>query len=110
MRIGRHPHWTDFLRRLLAASCAALIFTLGLFAASPTLHEQLHHNDNAPLAPEDDACAIVLFADGVSVPVALHAPPPPALDWVAQPYFSSPEIFLDSPRYLLRPERGPPVA
>ena len=84
-----------------------LVFTLGLFGASPILHGQLHHNDG--VASSDDGCAVVLFAGGASVPLVVTALPPPPVEWREQPYVTSPEIFLDSPRYLLQPERGPPV-
>ncbi|HEY4246794.1 MAG TPA: hypothetical protein VGM64_08055 [Lacunisphaera sp.] len=84
-----------------------MIFALGLFAASPILHQQLHHHDTHLAA--DDGCAIVLFANGVSVPLAVIATPPTAVEWIEQAYHPSIEIILDSPRYLLHPERGPPV-
>lgn len=44
------------------------------------------------------------------MPLAVTAMPPPAADWPEPLYFSSPEILLDAPRYLLQPERGPPAA
>jgi hypothetical protein len=95
------------VRRALAAFCAALVFTLGLFAASPILHQQLHHGANPAL---DDGCAVVLFANGVSVPLAVTAPPPLLVDWQeARPAVTT-EILFDSPPYLLQPERGPPLA
>jgi len=97
----------DFLRRILATGCALLVFGLGLFAASPVLHQQLHHN---PGSSAEDGCAIVLFANGVSVPLVLAAPPPPSVDWHEQIHVRLAEVFLDSPRYLLQPERGPPLA
>jgi len=103
----RHPRCADYFRRLLATGCAALIFALGLFAASPSLHVKLHHHGHAS---SDDGCAIVLFASGVAMPLAVTAMPPPAADWPEPLYFSSPEILLDAPRYLLQPERGPPAA
>jgi len=103
----RHSPRADCFRRLLAAGCAALIFALGLFAASPALHGQLHH---AATSSTNDDCAIVLFANGVSVPLTVIALPPPPPEWCEQIQFSSTEVCLDSPRYLLQPERGPPVA
>jgi hypothetical protein len=102
----RQSRRVDCLRRLLAAGCAALIFALGLFAASPALHGQLHHDTTAST---DDGCAIVLFAGGVSVPLAAIAVTPPSAEWCEPVYFGSTEICLDSPRYLLQPGRGPPV-
>jgi hypothetical protein len=101
-----HSRWADFLRRILATGCAVLIFALGLFAASPTLHEQLHAGTPGSL---DDGCAVVLFASGIAVSMPVIALPPVAGQWHELPAVSSREIFLDSPRYLLQPERGPPV-
>lgn len=102
----RHIRWADYFRRLLALCCAGLVFGLGLFAASPILHEQLHHNTHSS---SDDGCAIVMFASGVSVPLAVTAMPPPSAEWREQPFVRSTEIHLDSPRYLLQPQCGPPV-
>ena len=84
-----------------------MVFALGLCAVSPLLHEQLHHG--AHLSPDDD-CAIVLFANGVSVPLAVVALPLPSSEWSEQPYVSSTELILTSPRYLRLPAHGPPVA
>ncbi len=95
------------LRRVCAVGSAVLIFALGLFAVCPSLHEQLHHGADATV---HDQCAVVLFANGVSVPMAVVAPLPPSADWREQRAVATAEILLDSPRYLLRPERGPPVA
>jgi len=93
--------------RLLATGCAVLVFTLGLFAASPLLHEQLHSYANAA---SDDGCAVVMFANGVSVLLTVQALPLPSADWREQPYVRAVQILLDSPRYLLLPGRDPPVA
>ena len=83
------------------------MLALGLFAASPILHQQLHQHIDPAL---DDGCAVVLFAGGVSLPLAAPALPPRATEWQELRPVSVTEIYLDSPRYLLRPERGPPVA
>ena len=104
-RLGQSS-WTDFLRRTLATGCVALILALGLFAASPTLHERLHVD---PQTTADDGCAVALFATGVSVPVPVLALPPGAGEWRELPPVVSPGVVLDSPRYLLQPERGSPV-
>jgi hypothetical protein len=94
------------LHRALAVVCAALVFALGLFSASPTLHRHLH---DAGDAWDHDQCAIVQFANGVSVPVAVTVPLPGIC--APRPTETAPavEICFDSPRYLLRPERGPPA-
>ncbi|MSU24117.1 MAG: hypothetical protein EXS32_09890 [Opitutus sp.] len=107
MSNSRQSPRADCLRRLLATGCAFLIFALGLLAASPALHGQLHHDATLPT---EDGCAIVLFAGGVAVPLAVVAVPPSPPEWRAQVQVVSTEISLDSPRYLLQPERGPPVA
>ena len=107
MGLMRQRQFADLLRRLLAAGCVALVFALGLFAVSPSLHERLHH-DTDQVA--DDGCAIVLFASGVSVPLAVTAVPPAPVVWCEQLQLSPTEIILSSPRYLLPPELGPPIA
>lgn len=108
-RMGRTDPFfrTEILRRALAAGAAVLILALGLLAASPSLHDRLH---TCPQAAVDDGCAVALFASGVAVAVPVVALPPPATEWRELPQVVSPEILLESPRYLLRPERGPPVA
>lgn len=99
-------------RRLLAASVAALVLALTIFAASPTAHEWIHsEHEHAPVADlqGDHACAIVLFATGVSLPLdTIFVPGPRAFTPVVSPETAA-EIHLVSPRYLRRPERGPPL-
>jgi len=101
----------DRLRRILAASCAALVLALTLFAASPVAHAWLHSDDSdhAGHPAAADNCAVVIFANGVAPDLgqlALGAP-------VAVPRAVSPatadDVFLVSPRYLRQPERGPPL-
>ncbi len=96
----------DLFRRFLATGAAALVFALGLLAASPALHEWVHGQVAAPV--DDDGCAVVLFAGGVAMPLVAVAVAPPSSIWRE---FTRPvgrEIFLASPRYLRQPERGPP--
>jgi hypothetical protein len=87
--------------------CAVWVFALGLFAASPSLHEQLH--DGLPMGA-DHQCAIVSFANGVSVPLGMESVSPPVQHRLEYRTASAIEIKLESPRFLLQPERGPPLA
>ena len=102
---SRSP-WKETLRRIMAVGCALLVFALGIFAASPTLHHQLHAG---PHATSDDGCAVTLFASGVAVTLPVTAQPPAPAEWGVLPGAVAAEILLDSPRYLLPPECGPPV-
>jgi hypothetical protein len=95
----------DLFRRILAGGAAALVFALGVFAASPALHDWLH---GADATPADDGCAVVLFASGVSVPLGAIAVAPPVERGRETRCFVPQEILLASPRYLRQPERGPP--
>lgn len=96
----------EIFRRLLATGCALLVFALGIFAASPVLHDQLHAG--AP-ASHDDGCVVTLFATGVAVTLPVTAQPPAPAEWGVLPVRIAEEILLDSPRFLLPPECGPPV-
>jgi hypothetical protein len=100
-----HRH-ADFFRRFLAGGAAALVFALGVVAASPALHNWLHDTEDTTA---DDGCAVVLFANGVSVPLGTIAVAPPAVEWSEFARSITREIFLASPRYLRQPERGPPL-
>jgi len=106
----------DLLRRLGTAGLTALVLALTVFAASPTAHEWLHASDHADChdssttQAEEDACAVVLFAGGVSLPLdPVAVPEPVTLAQTISPATAA-EIHLVSPRYLRRPERGPPVS
>ena len=94
-------------RRLLAAGCAALVFALTMFAASPAAHDWLHAGDDQ--AAREHGCAIVLFASGVALPVGpIDVPLPAETPQVVSPATAA-EVYLVSPRYLRQPERGPPA-
>ncbi|MBL9203414.1 MAG: hypothetical protein JNL39_23100 [Opitutaceae bacterium] len=106
----------SLLRRLVAASGAALVLALSIFAASPQAHAWLHdaghhghahHHDEAQ--GREDGCAVVLFAGGVALPVGPAAPLPPLSRSAIEPRRPAMEIFLVSPRYRFQPERGPPA-
>lgn len=94
------------LRRFSAAGCAALVFALTVFAASPLAHDWLHASD----AHEDEAgCAVVLFASGVALPLAAPAIEPPNFVTDRVALATGGDVDLVTPRYLRQPERGPPA-
>lgn len=97
----------EALRRIFAAGCVLMVFALGVFAASPTLHGKLHGGSRDF---SSDTCAVALFAAGVTTVVPVIAQPPSIEEWSELRAVPSDEIRLESPRYLHRPERGPPVA
>ena len=97
------------LRRAAAAGCAALVLALTILAASPGAHGLLHdggHDDGH----NDHSCAVVMFANGVSLTVAPDAIVPPTIVVQGMSPVAAARIFLVSPRYLRQPERGPPVS
>lgn len=101
--------FADRLRRWLACGCAVLVLALTIFAASPVAHDLLHDSRHAQTV-QDDACAVVLFASGVSLPIGpLAITPPTMLPQSVSPATAA-DVFLVSPRYLRHPERGPPVS
>jgi len=106
MGSSNHLEKTEFRRRITALGCAMLVFALGVFAASPVLHEQLHAG---PQAVSDDGCAVALFASGVSLVVPVVALSPFSTQWSELPAAAARDFLPESPRYLLQPERGPPV-
>lgn len=96
-----------FFRRAIAALGVALVLLLSASAASPGLHHHFH-GDGAQDAGNDN-CAVVLFANGLTLAVAAIGVAAPHATWSERaPQFVE-EILLASPRYLRQPERGPPV-
>jgi hypothetical protein len=95
-------------RRVLAAGGIALVLLLSVLMVNPELHELFHHHDRT--SHEEDGCAVVLFAHGVSAPfdTAMVAATP--AEWLVLSRPEAVEIFLTSSRYLHQPERGPPVS
>lgn len=94
----------DLLRGLIAAGGAALVLGLTVFAASPELHDQLHEGTQT----SEESCPVTLFANGVSLPVDPVTVLAPDTLGRALLRTVAAEILLAPPRYLLRPERGPP--
>jgi hypothetical protein len=101
-----HHTLSDHLRRLGALGAAVLVLALSSFAASPQLHDWLHACDHAD---EDQGCPVTLFAGGVPLPVEQPAVAAPVVLHGAASAPAFDEVFLTKPRYLLQPERGPPV-
>lgn len=103
--------FADQLRRVLAGGCAALVLALTIFAASPAAHGLLHDDDPSHgHATTDDACAVAMFASGVSLPVGPIAITPPTTVPQGISPVTAADVFLVSPRYLRQPERGPPLS
>jgi len=94
-----------FAHRALALGCALVVIALAVFAASPELHHKLHVADNDAGA---DACAVVLFAAGVSAAVAAIVVAAPTVAFSETAGLTPIRVYVASPRYLRRPERGPP--
>ena len=97
----------DLLRRVSAASGAALVLALVVFGASPELHSWLHTGDRDA---GEHSCAVTLFAGGVSLPLGTVAVAAPDAAWRERSAAATTEVFLILSRYLRQPERGPPVS
>lgn len=114
----------------LAWLLAGLVFTLSLLSASPDLHAKLHAHDHDEIGEHshdsasghrhadhvhsqaednDDGCAIVLFGNGVTTPLALPQIVAPAAAWSVTLAPAPDELLLSAPRYLSQPGRGPPA-
>jgi hypothetical protein len=91
--------------RWVAATCAVMVWMLGLLAASPELHARVHHDaDHA-----GHTCAVTLFSQGLDHPELGSAlAPEPALVVVAE-VIPSELLQVESVMDWLRPGRGPPV-
>ena len=100
-------------RRFIAALGVALVLLLGVAAVNPVVHAHLHDadhagHDTAPAA-SPHACAVDLFANGITFALAAIAVTAPAVAWRERPLPAVAELYLTPPRYLRQPERGPPV-
>ena len=99
---------SGLLRRFAAVGCAALVLALTVFAVCPTAHSLLH-DDEHQHAVSEEPCAVVMFASGVSLPLApLTLTPPTEIVLVAALAVAGRDVLLIAPRYLRQPERGPP--
>jgi TRAP-type C4-dicarboxylate transport system permease small subunit len=103
------------VRRFTAFLAVLCVLALGIFAASPGLHAQLHdtgdHSHAAvPLGDADHVCAVTLFANGL-LGLALFCLflllAPLVREVLAR---AVDEVAATWPRYRLVPAQGPPAA
>ncbi len=106
----------------LAAFCAALVLLLSLATVSPELHARLHdscerdhghshdhsHDHDTPANDSDHACAVTLFAQGLSLVTPLPALSEPAPSATLAPAHSRDELLLPRPRAFTPPAQAPP--
>lgn len=105
-RYSRRLRPWGVLQKTLALWLSATVLMLTALAVSPAAHEQLHgHDATAP----DHACAITLYAQGVTPALAYVQVVAPAAWLISETTPAPDEVQLVAPRYLLRPLRGPPV-
>lgn len=93
------------VRRIGAAWGVALLLLLSASAASPVLHHWFHADRGVDA---NDNCAIILFASGVVLAATAIFATAPLAEWreIVRPQPT--RVFVRPPRYLRRPERGPP--
>lgn len=101
------PAFARRTRDAFAWLLAGLVLALSLLTAAPALHERLHSHDHA-VAHDDSGCAVTLFGQGVTAPLALPQLEAPADRWiVATP--PAHKIWLPVSAHDLHPPgRGPP--
>jgi hypothetical protein len=103
-----HQSFFRFLHRVVATGSVALTLLLTILAASPQLHQHLHDSHGDADVAADDSCAVVLFGDGVSLATGSPEVPEAPASWHEQSARANTDVFVTRPRYLHRPERGPP--
>ena len=118
---------TAWLHRVIAGAGASLVLVLGVLSVCPEAHAWLHAHPSetdggchhghahAPHLPpasgdtSDEGCVVELFSQGVDIAGAGCA---------VEAHFKADdqgcgvvpeELHLSPPRYLRRPERGPPA-
>jgi len=91
--------------RLLASGCAALVVLLAVLAASPALHEWLHHD----AGDTNHECAVTLFQHGAGL--ATTAIAVAATVWIVVALAITAPLGpdLDRRRYWLPPGNAPPA-
>jgi hypothetical protein len=105
MSSRRSPSLLRLFHRLVALGGVALVVALGVFSASPMLHEKLHADS---LSHGEDHCAVALFSSGVSLGAPVVASAPCAQEFTPVSIRPAVQVGWVSPRYLRQPERGPP--
>ena len=94
----------SWLHRLVAFGGVALVLALGVFSASPRLHEWLHPDADQP----GHVCAITLFQHGLvqtaTAVILLEA----AVRWIARLDVLPAGPDLIARRFRLCPGRAPP--
>jgi hypothetical protein len=104
-RTSRLCAFSPLLGRLLAGGCAALVVLLAVLAASPALHEWLHHDAGAA----DHECAVTLFQHGADAAVAAIALAATAWTVIALVVATPTGPDLDRSHYWLPPGNAPPA-
>ncbi|MBL9215786.1 MAG: hypothetical protein JNG83_09960 [Opitutaceae bacterium] len=101
--VAAAPAPTRF-QRWLAAWCVLTVLALGVFGASPQLHEHLHADAGHP----DHGCAVTWFSAGIenagSVDLLVSPAQFPARTEPALPVRPADEVL-----HRLPPGRGPPL-
>ena len=91
--------------RLLAGGCVALVVLLAVLAASPALHEWLHHDAGGA----DHECAVTLFQHGADAAVAAVAVAATVWIAVALAVIAPAGPDLVQRHYWLTPGNAPPA-
>lgn len=101
------PRLREILHRALALGAAGLVLLLVVLAASPSLHARLH---GEKYLDPNDACAVVLFAQGVTPAVAAVLVILAALRWLPENLRTPAAPQLGCRAVALPPGRGPPAS
>jgi len=91
--------------RLLAGGCVALVVLLAVLAASPALHEWLHHD----AGDADHECAVTLFQHGADMVAATIAVVEAVWIFVASAAIKPGVPDLGRGRYWLPQGNAPPA-
>ena len=113
--VARHP---SPFHRLTAVLGVALVLLLNVLAASPELHAWVHGrheaaqhsaHDDAPVGNADHACAVTLFASGVSLLLAFFLVLLARVLIRNQALLASNWLIVTRPHYWLVPSHAPPL-